>query len=94
MAWLGVEPAAGDSSEERRAGVPRDTKEPESFLVDMPQFSNVYEIVVVAAQRARQVNLANRILPPDGQVNPVEKGLMETLAGQVKYEVQEKARTA
>jgi len=70
--------------------VPKDQKEAKSFLVQMPEFSNVYEVVVVAAQRSRQVNLANRILPLDGQVNPVDKGLTETLAGDVKYTVQEK----
>jgi DNA-directed RNA polymerase subunit K/omega len=70
--------------------VARDQKEAKSFLVEMPDLTNVYEMVVVAAQRARQVNLANRILPLDGQVNPVEKGLTETLEGSVPYEVQEK----
>ena len=58
----------------------------------MPDVTNVYEMVVVAAQRARQVNLANRILPLDGQVNPVEKGLTETLDGSVPYEVLEKPK--
>ena len=67
-------------------------KEAKSFLVEMPDLTNVYEMVVVAAQRARQVNLANRILPLDGQVNPVEKGLTETLEGSVPYEVQEKPK--
>jgi len=72
--------------------VAKDQKEAKSFLVELPDLTNVYETVVVAAQRARQVNLANRILPLDGQVNPVEKGLTETLAGSVAYEVQEKPK--
>lgn len=74
--------------------MPKDPKEAKSFLVQMPELSNVYEMVVVAAQRARQVNLANRILPLDGQVNPVDKGLTETLAGDVKYAIQDKEPTA
>lgn len=69
-------------------------KDAVSFLVHMPHVTNVYELVVVAALRARQVNMANRILPPEGAVKPVEKSLGEALAGDVKYEVREKQNPA
>ena len=74
---------------------PRENKEESgrsarSFLVNMPNGENVYELVVVAAQRARQINLASRILPPENGVKPVEKALNEALAKTVKYEVLEK----
>lgn len=61
-----------------------------SFLIKMPDVPNIYELVVVAAQRARQINVASRILPPENGVKPVEKALSEALAGQVKYEVSDK----
>jgi DNA-directed RNA polymerase omega subunit len=65
-------------------------KGPTSFLIKMTNIDNVYELVVVAAQRARQINLASRILPPENGVKPVEKALTEALSKSVKYEVGEK----
>ncbi len=65
-------------------------KGPSSFLIKMPIVDNIYELVVVAAQRARQINLASRILPPENGVKPVEKALNEALANTIKYEVGEK----
>ena len=63
-------------------------KGPSSFLIKMPDVDNIYELVVVAEQRARQINLASRILPPENGVKPVEKALNEALAQTVKYEVE------
>jgi DNA-directed RNA polymerase omega subunit len=81
------------TSEEKTADESRDeaVRPPSSFLTRLPDVENVYELVVVAAQRARQLNLASRILPPENGVKPVEKALGEALAKTVKYEVQEKA---
>ena len=64
---------------------------PSSFLIKMPIVDNIYELVVVAAQRARQINLASRILPPENGVKPVEKALNEALADTIKYEIAEKS---
>jgi DNA-directed RNA polymerase subunit K/omega len=85
------------TDETQKQGLRDFIKEPideKSFLVDMPELPNIYELVVVAALRARQVNLANRILPPEGAVKPVERGLGEALAGNIKYEVRDKRKPA
>jgi DNA-directed RNA polymerase omega subunit len=74
---------------ERREGPPAAAS---SFAIRMPDVDNIYELVVVAAQRARQLNLANRILPPESGFNPVEKALGEALAQTVKFEVSDKPR--
>ena len=76
-----------NATPERREEPPRPAS---SFLIRMPDVENIYELVVVAAQRARQLNLANRILPPESGFNPVEKALGEALTNTVKYEIGEK----
>jgi DNA-directed RNA polymerase omega subunit len=78
-----------DSSQERREEPPKPAS---SFLIRMPDVDNIYELVVVAAQRARQLNLANRILPPESGFNPVEKALGEALTNTVKFEIADKPR--
>lgn len=75
--------------QERREEPPRPAS---SFAIRMPDVENIYELVVVAAQRARQLNLANRILPPESGFNPVEKALGEALSHSVKFEVSDKPR--
>ncbi len=78
-----------NANQERREETPKPAS---SFLIRMPDVENVYELVVVAAQRARQLNLANRILPPESGFNPVEKALGEALTNTVKFEIADKPR--
>ncbi len=57
-----------------------------TFTREVPQVENVYELVVVASLRARQLNEFQMHVPVDSQINPVEEALKETFNGEVEYD--------
>jgi len=58
-----------------------------SFEVPVPIVDNIYELVVVAAQRARQLNEFQMHMQPDEQINPVEKALSEAYGDKVEFSI-------
>ncbi len=58
-----------------------------SFEEAVPRVDNIYELVVVAAQRARQLNEFQMHMPSEAQINPVEKALGEVYGGDIPYEI-------
>jgi DNA-directed RNA polymerase omega subunit len=58
-----------------------------SFDSGVPRVENIYELVVVAAQRARQLNEFQMHMPPESQINPVDKAMAEAFNADIAYEV-------
>lgn len=58
-----------------------------SFEEVVPEVDNIYELVVVAAQRARQLNEFQMHMPSEAQINPVEKALGEVYVGDIEYQI-------
>lgn len=65
-----------------------------SFDSGVPRVDNIYELVVVAAQRARQLNEFQMHMPPDSQINPVDKAMTEAFNAEIAYELLDRSEAA
>ena len=64
------------------------TSEP-LFPLSLPEVDNIYELVVSAALRARQLNRFPHLRETEGEENIVEQALREAVGGKISYEMDE-----
>lgn len=57
------------------------------FTRTVPEVDNIYELVVVAALRARQLNHLERFPDPDKPRKIIDRALNEACGGEVEYDV-------
>jgi len=60
------------------------------FTRAVPEVDNIYELVVVAAMRARQLNHLQRFPDPDQSRMIIDRALNEACAGEIEYTVVER----